>query len=1194
MSVKFSPIDGNCAAAHTAYFFSDVSAIYPITPSSPMAEYIDSWASQGRLNAFGQIVRVEEMNSEAGAAGALHGSMCAGALTTTYTASQGLLLMIPNLYKIAGEHLPAVFHVAARTLATHALAIHGDHSDIMACRQTGVAMLMSSDVQEAMDLAIAAHIAAIKGSHPVMHAFDGFRTSHTIKKVELIDYERIRPFVPYAEIEKFRETGLNPAHPIARGSCMGPPVFMQAGEADNKHYLALPGVFEAALKDVEAITGRSYHLFDYIGHPEAEDLIILMGSGANTALEAVNYLTAKGEKVGAIIVHLYRPFSAEHFLAAMPKTVKRIAVLDRCKEFTASAEPLKLDVTEVLVTSGRIADIKRLIGGRYAQASKDFIPGDVLAIFKNLRSEQPLNHFTVGINDDVTALSLAREDCVSLVPEGTVQCMFFGMGSDGTVGANKNAIKIIADQTPLYAQGYFDYDSFKAGGFTTSHLRFGPKPITSEYYVYDADFTAVSQPAYWSRYNTVLVKNCKPGSILPLNSSAKTVEEVTDAMPKEMRGMIAAKKLRVKIMDASAIALKAGLPGRINSAMQTAFFLLSGVLPADDAIEIWKKTIIKTFSKKGEDVVRKNIGSVDATLEEGAIFNLEYPANWGEFADGHEVKEYQHRFHRLTDNAPAFIRDVFMPTCLGKGEELPASAFKIGGSMMTGTAKYAKRGIAVKVPLWDESTCIQCNQCVSACPHAVIRPYLVNAEEEEKLPGNVRSHLVPSKNMTAKEKGEFKFIIQPSPYDCTGCGVCVAVCPTAKKGTLKMELIQDVIEVENHKFEALDSIVANKAENWTIEEVCARPGTIGFRTPLFEYHGACAGCGETAYITQMCRLFGDRLIIANATGCSSIYGFSFPYSPYSTNSKGRGPAWGNSLFEDNAEFGYGMLAAIGQRRNAALQAVEKLAAKGVCADEAKAWMENFSKVEESETTGKALLEALKASKSEEEEVKYLLQPSVSELFPRPLILIQGGDGWAYDIGFGGVDHVLGTGMDITIMVLDTEVYSNTGGQCSHATPIGAVARFAQAGKENNKKDIGMIAMAYPNTYVASISFNANPRHALRCMREAMEWRGPSLLLCYSPCMEHGIIAGGLASSAKQQKVVVDTGYWLLYDRHPERGLELVSKKPTMPVADFLALETRFVILSKQKPERAADLNKKLQEFIDARFERYTKIAEQKI
>ena len=1185
MSVKYSPIDGNYAAAHTAYFFSDVSAIYPITPSSPMAEYIDAWASQGRLNAFGQVVRVEEMNSEAAAAGALHGSMCAGALTTTYTASQGLLLMIPNLYKIAGEHLPAVFHVAARTLATHSLAIHGDHSDIMACRQTGVAMLISSDVQEAMDLAIAAHIAAIKGKHPVMHAFDGFRTSHTIKKVELLDYEKIRPFVPFKEIEEFRQTALSPSHPIARGSCMGPPVFMQAGEADNKHYLALPGHFERALEDVAAITGRHYHLFDYIGHPEAEDLIVIMGSGANTVQETVDYLTKKGEKVGAIIVHLYRPFSAEHFLAAMPKTVKRIAVLDRCKEFTATAEPLKLDVTEVLVSNGRISNIETLIGGRYAQASKDFIPGDVIAIYKNLRASRPLNHFTVGVIDDVTSLSLARDECPNLVPEGTVQCMFFGMGSDGTVGANKNAIKIIADQTPLYAQGYFDYDSFKAGGFTTSHLRFGPKPITSEYYVYDADFTAVSQPAYWNRYNTVLVKNCKKGSTLLLNTPAKNIEEVTDAMPKEMRAMIAEKQLKVKLMDASAIALKAGLPGRINSAMQTAFFLLSGVLPADKAIEIWKKTIVKTFSKKGEAVVQKNIGCVDATLEEGAIFDLEYPANWGSIENGHEVKEYIHRFKRVTDKAPSFITDVFMPTCLGRGEELPASAFQIGGSMMTGTTKYAKRGIAVKVPIWNESTCIQCNQCVQACPHAVIRPYLITEEEEKKLPENVTSHIVPAKSVAVKNMG-YKFLIQASPYDCTGCGVCVAVCPTAAKGTLQMQLIQDVVETENHKFEAVADNVSNKAENWTISECCDKPGAIGFRTPLFEYHGACAGCGETAYITQMCRLFGDRLIIANATGCSSIYGFSFPYSPYATNSKGRGPAWANSLFEDNAEFGYGMLAAVGQRRAAALAAADKLVAKGICAEEAKAWMESYNKIEESETTGKAFLEALKAANQEDAEVKYLLQPSVSELFPRPLVLIQGGDGWAYDIGFGGVDHVLASGLDITIMILDTEVYSNTGGQASKATNKGAVARFAQAGKNTDKKDIGMIAMSYDNTYVASISFNANPRHALKCMREAMEWNGPSLLLCYAPCMEHGIIAGGLASSAKQQKLVVDAGYWLLYSRHPERGLELLSKKPSIPVADFLALETRYTVLKQQKPERAERLTAELQEFIDHRYERY--------
>ena len=1178
------PIDGCTAAAHVAYYFSDNAIIYPITPSSPMAEYVDAWAAQNRLNAFGQVVRVDEMNSEAGAAGALHGAILSGALTSTYTASQGLLLMIPNLYKLAGEHLPAVLHVAARALATHSLSIHGDHSDIMACRQTGVSILVSPDVQQAMDFAIVAHIAAIKGQHPCIHAFDGFRTSHTIKKVEMVDYEKIKPFVPYEEITEFRKQALNPDHPKMVGSCQGPPVWLQASEADNTHYAKIVDHFIEAFKDCEKITGRHYEIFDYYGAEDATDVVVLMGSGCVTVAETIDYLLQQGRKVGAVFVRLYRPFSIKHFVEKIPKTCKRICCLDRCKEVTAAGEPLRLDVISALLETGRLASIERCIGGRYGQSSKDFIPADVVAVYDNLAAEKPIDHFVCSINDDVTHLSLPRKNKLTLVPEGTVQCMFFGQGSDGTVGANKNAIKIIANNTDLYAQGYFDYDSFKAGGLTTSHLRFGPKKIGSEYYVYDSDFTAVSQQAYWCKYHTMLIQNCREGSILLLNTNCKTVEDLNAAMPQSMRAMIAAKHLKLMLMDASRISFEAGLPGRINSAMQTAFFMLSGVLPKDQAIEIWKKTIIKTFTKKGQEVVNKNLAQVDLTQKEGAVFELKYPENWGEAPEGEDVQQFNERMEKALTGAPEFIRKVFMPTALGQGESLPVSAFKRNGDMMTGTTRYYKRGIAVSVPVWTADTCVQCNSCVIACPHAVIRPYLATEEEIKDSPVK----FLDAKNPIVKKYGTYKFAIQASPLDCTGCGVCTKVCPTAAKGTLVMKQLPTVEHEEYRKQVFLDEHVSYKCEKFTTDD---KEKALAFVMPHFEYHGACAGCGETAYITQMTRLFGQRMIIANATGCSSIYGFSFPYSPYNTDKNGHGPAWANSLFEDNAEFGFGMVCAVSQRRDKIKDIAKKVAANEKCPESLKAainnWLEHAAEIDGSEQTAEVLKAELAKITCDCPDVKFLQAPENIELLRKPVMVIQGGDGWAYDIGFGGLDHVLASSMDFTIMVLDTEVYSNTGGQRSKATPLGAVARFAAAGKRQNKKDLAAIAMSYTDTYVASINMGANYMHAIKTMREAVEYNGPSLIVCYCPCIEHGL--KNMGESINAQKLANATGYWLMFNRYPGKKFNLVTPKPTKQVSEFLNIQNRFIQLATQRPQEAAVLVDDLQKFIDERYVKYSNL-----
>ncbi|TNJ29398.1 Pyruvate-flavodoxin oxidoreductase [Giardia muris] len=1188
---KATPVDGNCAVAHVSYFFSDAALIFPITPSSPMAEYVDSWAAQGRKNGFGQILRVEELNSEGGAAGALHGALSTGVLATTYTASQGLLLMVPNMYKLAGEHLPAVLHVAARTLATHSLSVHGDHSDLMAIRQTGCAIIVSEDVQQAADMAIAAHLTAINASHPVVNAFDGFRTSHTIKKIELVDYSELEPHLPHDAIERFRKSSLNPEHPHMRGSCQGPPVWMQAGEADNMHYDKVISHFEESLGVVEKITGRKYACFEYTGAPDATSVIVIMGSGYLTVCEAVEHLVAKGEKVGVVCVRLFRPFSPERLATAIPRTATRICVMDRSKEITACAEALRLDVVSSLQMTGRLSGVVHIIGGRYGLSSKDFNTADVFAIFKNLQRVKPLDRFTVGITDDVTHLSLPRDPCSpSLVPPGTVQCIFYGMGSDGVVGANKNAIKIIADNTPLYAQGYFDYDSFKAGGFTAAHLRFGPQPIRCEYFICDADYTAVSQPSYFNKYSGLLVERCKPNSILLLNTPARTLEEVTAVIPKAMRQMIEERSLQLKVMDASAIALEAGLPGRINSAMQAAFFLLSGVLPSEEAIKIWRDTIVKTFKRKGEKVVNQNLACVDATLKPGAIASIDYPRNWASFEEGPGVKYYNERLGKILSTAPEFVKDVVLPVSLGRGDALPVSKFERNGFMMTGTTKFTKRGVAVRVPIWQSSTCIQCMLCVTACPHAVIRPYLIDSSEEGRLCASVQEAMIDAKNPVVKRHGSYKLVLQASPLDCTGCSLCYQVCPTKDKGTLRMEVLHHVEQTEAAKFDSLSSIVTPKTEDWSIDD---RVAAYQFREPLFEYHGACAGCGETAYITHITRLFGDRLIIANATGCSSIYGFSYPYSPFTKNSKGHGPAWANSLFEDNAEFGLGMLVGIQQRRQRVLDVVKGMIEKGLGGDEflaaARDWVANYSKIVESETTGLVLAEQIKALQgSDVAEQKALLgQASSLDLLAKPLILIMGGDGWAYDIGFAGLDQVLASGLDVTIFVLDTEVYSNTGGQRSKATPLSAVARFAASGKRTEKKDMGLIAMSYEDTYVASISLGSSHAHAIKSIREAFEWEGPSIILAYAPCIEHG---ESMDQTSAAQKLAVETGYWLTYTRHPKTGLKMVGAAPSKPVKEFLGRQNRFKQLVSERSAIAEELHDELQKFIDDRYKKYTDLA----
>ena len=1179
MATKMT-IDGNTAVSHIAYAFSDVAAIFPITPSSPMAENIDEWAAHGRLNLFGQTVHVHEMQSEAGAAGAVHGSLVAGALTTTYTASQGLLLMIPNMYKISGELLPGVFHVSARALAAHALSIFGDHSDVMACRQTGFAMLASNSVQEAMDMALVAHLSAIEASVPFLHFFDGFRTSHEVQKITAIDYDEIRPYVNFKKIEEFRARALNPEHPVEGGTAQNPDVYFQNREAANKFYLATPAIVEEQMKVVEKITGRKYNLFDYVGAPDAERVIIAMGSGCEAIEETIDRMNSEGEKVGLIKVRLYRPFSVEHFLKAIPASCKKIAVLDRTKEPGSLGEPLYLDVCTTLLESGK-KDIT-VVGGRYGLGSKEFNPTMVKAIYDNLAKDEPKNHFTVGINDDVTGTSLPLGPQYNAAPAGTICCKFYGLGSDGTVGANKNSIKIIGDHTDKYAQGYFSYDSKKSGGITVSHLRFGDTPIKSTYLIDAADFVACHNPSYVTRYD--MVSSLKDGGVFLLNSHW-SAEEMEHQLPASMKQLLAKKHIRFYNVNAIKLAAETGMGARINTIMQAAFFKLAEVIPYADAEAYMKKAVLKSYGKKGEEVVNKNYAAIDAGAAH--IEEIKVPAEWANATTGAEPVKVE---------ATEYFNEKVVPILRQEGDSMPVSAFDPAGIVPTGTTQYEKRGIAVKVPEWIPANCIQCNQCALVCPHAAIRPFVVTEEEKAAAPETFAT--IPA---IGKEFAGRTFRMQLSPLDCTGCGNCTDVCP-GKKGE-KALVMKDA---ETQTAEETNWDYAMKLPDFDLPVNRNTVKGSQFLRPLFEFSGACAGCGETPYVKLLTQLFGDRMIIGNATGCSSIYGGSSPTCPYCTNDKGQGPAWANSLFEDNAEFAFGMQLATAQRRRKLVETVENLIKVEWCdaaIKEAGAeWLAGKDDAAASKVAGEKLLAACKdgidltgtpyEGKTCDCDACKLAREVIAnaDLLTKKSIWAFGGDGWAYDIGYGGLDHVLAQNEDINVLVVDTEVYSNTGGQSSKSTPTGSVAKFAAAGKRTRKKDLGLMAMAYGYVYVATVAMGANPAQLVKAVNEAEAYPGPSLIIAYAPCINHGI---NMSHSQMEEKKAVEAGYWPLYRYNPaaEKPLTIDSKDPTGNYQEFLKGENRYRVLAQQFPGEAEKLFETNETDAEKRLAMYKKLAE---
>ncbi|MBN2376491.1 MAG: pyruvate:ferredoxin (flavodoxin) oxidoreductase [Sedimentisphaerales bacterium] len=1168
-------IDGNTAAAHVAYAFSDVAAIYPITPSSVMGEVADDWAAYGRKNLFGQTLKVREMQSEAGAAGAVHGALAAGALTTTFTASQGLLLMIPNMYKIAGELIPAVFHVSARTVASHALSIFGDHSDVMAVRQTGFALMACASVQEVLDLGTVCHLATLKAKIPFVNFFDGFRTSHEVQKVEMIDYELMNELIDRDAVAQFRKRSMNPEHPQLRGTAQNPDTFFQAREACNRYYQATPAIVAETMAQLSARLGRNYKLFDYAGAPDADRVIISMGSSCEIVEETVNYLTARGEKVGLIKVRLYRPFSAEHLLEALPQSTQKIAVLDRTKEPGSQGEPLYMDVVTALRENGMN---QLVVGGRYGLSSSEFTPTMVKAVFDNLAQNEPKNHFTVGITDDVTLTSLPITEEIDASPEGTVRCKFWGLGSDGTVGANKNAIKIIGDNTDMYAQGYFAYDSKKSGGLTVSHLRFGKSPIKSSYLIDVADFVACHNSAYVHLYH--VLEGIRPEGTFLLNSPW-TPEEMEKELPGSMKREIARKKLKFYNIDAVEIASKVGLGQRINMIMQTAFFKLANVIPVEDAIGYLKDAIKKTYGRKGDKVVEMNWAGVDVTLEN--LQQINYPQSW---ADAEMEKPEE-------NNESEFLKQVMRPMLAQQGTKLPVSCFAqeldgtydgcaADGTYPTATTKFEKRGVAINVPQWIKENCIQCNQCAFVCPHAVIRPILATDDELKNAPETFET-------ITGKGKGvdQYQYRIQISTMDCTGCGNCADICPAKEKALLMKPLpTQKDVQIPNWEFSTTIPI-RNPLGKATFK------GS-QFEQPLFEFNGACPGCGETPYIKLITQLFGDRMVISNATGCSSIYGGSAPSCPYTVNAKGHGPAWANSLFEDNAEFGYGFNLAFTQRRDYLADRIHQALDSAISPElkEAfQAWLENMNDGEKSRQIGDTIRELLAPQAKDDALLNEIL--SMQDLFTKKSVWVFGGDGWAYDIGYGGVDHVIASGEDVNILVLDTEVYSNTGGQSSKATPTGSVAKFAASGKKTKKKDMGLMAMTYGYVYVASVAMGSNKAQLIKALLEAESYPGPSLILAYSPCINHGINMG---KSQLEEKRAVDCGYWLLYRYNPllkaegKNPLLLDSKEPTADLNEFIMGEVRYSTLTKQFPDEAKKLHGQLANEYAERYQQYKRLA----
>ncbi len=1166
---KLITCDGNYAAAHIAYMFSEVSAIYPITPSSTMAELVDEWAAAGRKNIFGQKVKVVEMQSEAGAAGAVHGSLQAGSLTTTYTASQGLLLMIPNMYKIAGELLPSVFHVSARALASHALSIFGDHQDVMAARQTGFAMLVSGGVQEVMDLSAVSHLVAINSRVPFMNIFDGFRTSHEIQKIEMIEEEDLKPLLNMEAVNAFRQRALNPEHPVMRGTAQNPDIYFQAREASNSFYDAVPDMVEAAMVEMSKITGRNYAPFNYYGAEDAENIIIAMGSVTDAIREVIDYKLAKGEKVGMISVHLYRPFSAKHFLKAMPSTVKRISVLDRTKEAGANGEPLYLDVKDIFYGK---ENAPLIVGGRYGLSSKDTTPAQILAVYDNLAQAEPKNLFTIGINDDVTFKSLPVGEEISMTPASTFEARFIGLGSDGTVGANKNSIKIIGGATDKYCQAYFAYDSKKSGGFTASHLRFGDTPINSTYLVTTPNFVACHVPSYLAKYD--LLTGLRDGGTFLLNSVWD--EETTKKnIPASYKRYMAEHKINFYIINATKLAVELGLGSRTNTIMQSAFFKVSGVIPYDVAVEEMKKAIYKSYGKKGEDVVNKNYAAVAAGEN---VTKIEIPADWANAQD--EVKEVV--------STTKFVDSICNPINALAGDSLPVSAFKgcEDGTWEAGTAQYEKRGIAAFVPAWQADNCIQCNQCSFVCPHGAIRPFLLTENELANAPEGTKA--VQGK---ANVK-EYKFVMQISPLDCTGCGSCANICPAPNKALVMSPLEDEMIQ--SPVFDYMHKVVGYKE----VVDKFANVKNSQFAQPLFEFSGACAGCGETPYIRPITQLFGDRMIIANATGCSSIYSGSAPSTPYCTNAKGQGPAWANSLFEDNAEFGLGMKTSVDNFRQRIKLIMEEAIEKcEKCSAEIKAlfgeWINNMEDAALSvEVTNKLipLMEACSCSYCKDilDLKQYMIKKSV---------WIFGGDGWAYDIGYGGLDHVMASGENVNVMVLDTEIYSNTGGQSSKSTPVGAIAKFASAGKRIRKKDLGAMMMTYGYVYVAQVAMGANHAQYFKAIREAEAFNGPSIIIAYSPCINHGI-KGGMGVSQQREKDAVDCGYWHLWRFNPEliekgeNPFQMDSKEPKWEgFQPFINAEVRYNSLRKAFPGEADELFKAAEQDAKWRYNSYIRYSE---